>query len=232
MSTTSDLLQGLIVAALTGTTGAGDKVFAPRDWPTTPGEMPILLIQSPTEHKESLGRSGAQQFTTTVTIRVVGRMTAKAQTGDAGAGALLAALGVLQGQIQVAVINSYDLSQQIQQIASVDVKNGVSSEAEQHLGELVMDFHLETYEGPEDFAPVTASPIDQLAIFADLVNVYSPSGTFDPTLEPFTAATPEPRTAGPDGRPEASLFIDYTAVPIESVADLDFGTNIIEVSIV
>lgn len=208
MSTTSDLLQSLMVAALTGSTAAGTAVFAPRDWPTTPGEMPILLIQSPTEHKQSLGRSGAQQFTTTVTIRVVGRMTAKAQSGDAGAGALLTALGLLQGQIEVAVINSYDLTCEIQQIAAVDVSNGVSSAAELHLGELVMDFHLETYEGPEQFAPVAASPIEQMALFADLVNVYSPTGTFDPALEPFNAATPSPRTSGPDGRPEGKALFD------------------------
>lgn len=204
MTTTSDTLQALMVAVLTGSTAAGDQVFAPRDWPTTPIETPILLIQSPTEHKESLGRSGAQQFTTTITIRVVGRLTGKAETGDAGAAAVLAALGVLQGQIERAVINSYDLTRAIQQIAAVDVQNGVKADAELHLGELVMDFHLETYEGPEDFAPIAATPIEEMAIFADLVNVFSPTGTFDPALEPFTAARPAPRTEGPDGRPEAS----------------------------
>lgn len=231
MSTTSDRLQALMVAALAGTTAAIDNVFTPRDWPTTPIETPILLVQSPSEHKESLGRSGAQQFTTTVTIRVVGRLTGKAQTGDAGAMAVLAALGVFQGQIERAVINSYDLTQAIQQIAAVDVKNGVSSDSELHLGELVMDFHLETYEGPELFAPIDSSPIDEMAIYADLVNVYSPTGVFV-DLEPFDAATPAPRTEGPDGRPEATILIDFTAPPIESVADLDFGANLIANTIV
>lgn len=229
MTVTADVLQGLVVAALLGpqggpaATGAGVNVFSPRDWPTTTDEMPIILVQSPSETKESLGRSGAQQFTVTATIRVVARVKALAQTGDQGAMAALAAIGVLQRQIEVAVINDYDLDQVIQQIASVAVKNGVSSEAEVHVAELVMDFAFEFYQGPEDFAPVVATPIDQLAVFADLVNVFSPTDTFDPALEPFTAATPAPRTEGPDGRPEASISVDFTGPVIDSAAELDFS---------
>jgi len=206
MGTTANQLQDDIVAVLTGATAAGDQVYSPRDWPTTPPETPILMVQSPIERKESLGRSSAQQFTTTITIRVVGRLTSKASTGDAGAVAVLAALGVLQDQIERAVINSYDLTRRIQQIAAVDVKNGVSSAAELHLGELVMDFHLETYEGPENFAPIPGTPIDEMAIYGDLVNVFSPHNTFTGT--PFdSAATPAPRTEGPDGRDEGALLI-------------------------
>lgn len=208
MTVTSDVLQGLMVTALLGATGAGARVYAPRDWPTTADEMPILLVQSPSEHKQSLGRSGAPQFTVTATIRVVGRLTAKASAGDAGAAAALSAVGVLQRQIEIAVINNYDLERQIQQISSVAVTNSVTTDAELHIAELVMDFALEFYQGPEDFAPIAATPLEELAIYADLVNVFSPTGTFV-GAEPFAAGiNPAPRTAGPDGRPEAKALIE------------------------
>jgi hypothetical protein len=205
---TSDVLQGLMVAAMMGATAAGTNVFAPRDWPTDTSEMPILLVQSPSEVKENAaGRSGPPQFTVTTTIRVVGRVTAKAQTGDAGAMAALAATGVLQRQIEVAVINNYALRRAIQQFSSVTVKNGVSAEGEQHIAELVMDFALEFYQGPEDFAPNPSSVLEQFAIYADLVNVFSPTGTFAGT--PFAGqAHPSPRTSGPDGRAEGAAVIN------------------------
>lgn len=207
---TSDVLQGLILAAVSATNAvAVGAWFAPRDWPTTPAEMPIGLIQSPSEHKQSLGRSGAQQFTVTATIRLVVRAWSKAQTGDAGAAAVLAVIGAIQRQIEIAVINSYDLTQVIQQISAIRVQNGVSADADRHVGELVMDFDLEFYQGPEDFHPIDGSAFDEVAVYMDLVNIYSPTGTFDPSLEPFTGvATPSPRTSGPDGRPEFKELIE------------------------
>jgi hypothetical protein len=207
MTVTADVLQDLMVTALTGATGAGARVYAPRDWPTKTDDMPILLVQSPRERKEGLGRSGAPQFTVTTTIRVVARVTAPAQTGDRGAQAALAAIGVLQRQIEVAAINSYELRKAIQQFTSVDVVTGVKSDAELHIAELVMDFALEFYQGPEDFAPIASSPIEQLALYADLVNVFSPTGVF--AAPPFAGqATASPRTSGPDGRPEGAVLID------------------------
>ncbi|MES2034992.1 MAG: phage tail protein [Pseudomonadota bacterium] len=207
---TSDLLQALIVAAVSAAdaTAVGGNWFAPRDWPTAPQEMPIGMVQSPAEHKQSLGRSGAQQFTVTATIRLVVRAWSKATAGDAGAAAVLGALGVIQRQVEIAVINSFSLTQVIQQISAIRVQNGVSADADRHMGELVIDFDLEFYQGPEDFAPIVGSPLTELAIYADLVNVFSPTGTFDPALEPFDVATPSPRTSGPDGRPEFKELIE------------------------
>ena len=96
----------------------------------------------------------------------------------------------------------------IQQIASVQIRNNVKSDAELHVAELAMDFAIEFYQGPEDFAPIVASPFAELAVYADLVNIFSPTGTFDSSLEPFDAATPAPRTSGPDGRPEFKALIE------------------------
>lgn len=207
---TSELLQGLILAAVSAVdaTAVGANWSAPRDWPTAPQDMPIGMVQSPSEHKQSLGRSGAQQFTVTSTIRLVVRAWSKATAGDLGAAAVLSVLGVIQRQIEIAVINSFDLTQVIQQITAVRVQNGVSADADRHMGELVIDIDLEFYQGPEDFAPIAASPFSELAIYADLVNIFSPTGTFDSALEPFTSATASPRTEGPDGRPEAKALIE------------------------
>lgn len=215
MTITSDSLQALMVAALTRQddaghypTGAADKVYAPRDWPTVASLMPVILVQSPTERKTGMGRSGAPQFTVTTTLRVVARVYALADTGDSGAVAALAATSVLQRQIEVAVINDYDLRASIQQYTTIEVTNEVKRDGEMHFGELVMDFSLEFYQGPEDFAPIVSDAIAELAIYGDLLNVFDPTGTYDPDLEPFDAATDAPRTEGPDGRPEISALIE------------------------
>ncbi len=208
MTTTADDLVALMVVALTGSTAAANNVFAPRDWPAQLGVMPILKVQSPTERKESLGRSGAQQFNVIATVRVIGNVTALASSGDAGAAAAMAALRVLQRQIEVAIINSYDLTLRIQQIAFVEIQNRITSEGKQHVGELIMDFGLEFYQGPEDFAPPTISALEEMAIFTDLINVFDPNGDYPapPVTDPVV---PAPRTSGPDGRAEgAGLLIE------------------------
>lgn len=212
---TADQLQDATVAALTAKAGVGDNVFSPRTWRTVVEDEPILLVQSPKERKESLGRD-APQFTTTVTIRVVGRLRRKSSGDDDRTGAaVLVALGVLQRQVERAVINDYDLYRLIQQVAHVDVVSDVKSEGGYVHGELVMDFGLETYQGPEEFGEVEADEIVNIATFLDLVNVFSPDGAFDETPFP-DSVTPFPRTAGPDGRLEG-LFI--WGAP----ADLDFS---------
>jgi len=207
MGTTAAQLGELMIAAITGETAAMGSVYSPRTWPTTLGAMPAVLVQSPRERKESLGRSGGPQFHAVIVIQVVGRITGRAEASDAGAVALLGALGLLQRQIETATINNYALQRAVQQIVSIDITSGVNTEGDQPVGQLVMDYAFEVYQGPEDFAPIDATPIAQMAIYADLVNVYSPTGDFDGT--PFAAAAnPSPRTAGPDGRAEAGVILD------------------------
>lgn len=207
MTDSAALQDGVVEAIRTGPTAAGANVYSPRTWPTKPDVMPIVLVQSPTEEKTSLGRSGASQFNVVTTVRVVGRVYAKVAGDDAAAVAALAAVGVLQRQIEVAVINNQDLrALGVQQFSFVRIVTQVKTEGEFTFGELVMDFGLEFYQGPEDFHPLASDPMAEIAIYADLVNVFSPSGTFDET--PFAAdATPEPRTEGPDGRPEGMALI-------------------------
>lgn len=209
---TSDTIQAAIVAALMGATAAGANVFTARDWPTDADEMPIILVQSPSERKESSsGRSGPASFNVIGTFRIVARVYAKAEAGDAGALAALAAVQVLQRQIERAVINDAGVWALIQQFSSVDVTNTVRKE-EFHFGELVMDLGLEFYQPPEAFAAVAADPLDELHVFADLVNVYDPTGDYSDTEEAQLfpgAVVPAPRTSGPDGRPELEAVIVF-----------------------
>lgn len=203
---TDDLIQARIVAALTGATAAGANVYTPRTWPTKATAMPFLMVQSPTEEKVSLGRSGPAQFHVTATFRVVGRVYALETGVEQAAQAALAAVGALKRQVEIAVINDGLLHQMVQKFASVRSITDVKTEGEATFGELVMDFGIEFYQGPEDFAPVEADPIEELAIYADLLNVFSPTGVFADT--PFADdATAPPRTSGPDGRPEGAALI-------------------------
>lgn len=204
--TTADSIAELVRLALLGKTVADTNVFAPRDWPATPSKYPMIKIKTPIEHKESLGRN-APQFTTVAVVELIGSLSAEAQTGDAGANALQDALAIFARQMDVAVINNYGLMLKIQQIVSVDTETTIKTEGRLHLGEVSWKGQFEFYQGPEDFAPITTSPFEQLRIYADLVNVFDPSHTYaDP---PFpSAVVPAPRVSGPDGRSEGVLDVN------------------------
>lgn len=209
MTTVTDLsLQGVVAQCiLAGPTIAGANVFAPRDWPTKPDGMPIVLVQAPREEKVGQGRSGYAIFECIVTVRVIGRVYAKAGAGEAGAIAALAAVGQLKRQIEVAVIeNALLRAAGVQAFAKVRSVADVKAEGEFHFGEVVMEFDLEFVQGPGDFHPIDADPMEEIRIFADLINVFSPTGVFEDT--PFADdAQPAPRTSGPDGRPEGQALI-------------------------
>lgn len=209
MATALELTE-LVRAALDGATLAQGRVFTPRTLTTSPEEMPLLMIQTPAEKKSGKGRSGAPQFDVVVVQRVIGRLSGKARRDDEAAAAMLAALGLWQRQIERAVINNYDLRRAIQQYVYVDISTDVRTEGEEMLGELIMDFGLETYQGPEDFAPTEGDEIEEIAVFADLVNVFSSTGNFvgQPDATPFAdEAQPAPRDAGPDGRAEGAVIV-------------------------
>lgn len=204
-TTTAELLAGLVFTALRadGATGAGQNVFAPRDWPSQPDQLPSIFIDVPSEDKESLGRNGAPQFTVTATIPIVLRVTSKASAGDAGAVAVLAAMAALRRQVEVAVINAAPIMGLLQQYPFVRAQMKVTAEGEQHIGECQMLVGMEFYQGPEDFAQPVTTPLEELAIYTDLVNVFDPSGTY--ANPPFPdAVKPAPRTSGPDGRAEGA----------------------------
>lgn len=215
--------EGLSLAVMTGTapfaandsfavnlaypTAAGAQVYMPRDWPLAPNGLPTILIYWPEEEKDSLGPN-APAFDVLVTIRLVARVLSLPGKGDAGATAALAALGVIKRQIEVAVINNYALYRLISEIQKIHTRAEVKDNGEQHVGELTMDMVLKYAQGTGDFAPILTSPVGEIAIYADLLDVADPSGTYSP---PFAyPVTPEPRTEGPDGRVEAGVVLPVT----------------------
>ena len=186
-------------------TNAIDRVYSPRDWPVKPARFPVISVRWHEDDKESMGANAPAFYTTTV-VRVVGRVAALPEEDDAGAAAARLALGILKRQIEVAVINNYALTRIISEFASVSSRQEIKNEGQEHEGELTMDFALKYQQGTEDFAPVLYDQIREIAIYADLANVASPTGEFTPPF-PY-AVTDSPRTQGPDGRVEAAALIE------------------------
>ncbi len=168
MITSSGDILTLVVAALRfpDATGAGARVYRPGDWPTQGGQYPILKLRVPRESKQSVARGGPPEFTVTTTIRIVGEVSAPAEVNDAGAAVAEAALWALARQVEVAVIGSYPLEQQIQQFASVDSQLAFNSDAETHLAGIQIDLAVEWYQGPESFAPIIAEDLAVLDLDA------------------------------------------------------------------
>ena len=166
MTTSLDLLD-LIQAAIVGAgTNAAERVFRPGDWPSQPSTVPQIKLRLLSESRASISRSGAPQFTTTATIRAFLEVQEPASEDDAGAGIAEAAAWSLKRQVEVAVVNSYPLTKQIQQIASIRAQFAFNSEGAMHLAMVVLDLDLEFYEGPDNFAPIDAEDLDEISLTA------------------------------------------------------------------
>lgn len=161
MTTSQDLLQAVYEAIAAAGTGAGDRVYTPGDWPTQPDQYPIVKLRLVSEQRRSSGRSGPPQFETVAVVRILAEASSPADFDNAGASDAEQKLWSLKRQIEVAVINSYPLEQQIEQIATVNSQLAFTSEAATHLAGLQMDLSLEFYEGPESFAPVEADDLEE-----------------------------------------------------------------------
>ena len=168
------VVRELVAVALKGRTNAEDRVYSPRDWPTTGTEYPCIIVQTPFDHKRSLGRN-VPQFNTVTTVLVTGRLEAfDSEDSDAADGAIKAelALEALREQIERAVINSYDLTRQIQQFLEIKSTIEINAEGEGHLGQLLVELQIEYYQGPEEFYPVDGDPLTGIDI-----NIQQPDGS-------------------------------------------------------
>ncbi|EAA8358576.1 ATP-binding protein [Salmonella enterica] len=169
-------VRSLVVSALKGQTLAEDRVYSPRDWPTATPDYPVLLVQTPYDEKQSMGRN-APQFTSVTTIRISGRVEVFDSEVLDGAVRAEAALENLREQIDRSVINSYELTRKIQQFKSIRSAVAVSAEGEGHTGQLTYEIDVEYFQGPGDFYPVTGTPIDEMSITVDM-----PDGTTEPVV--------------------------------------------------
>ncbi|MDE3022257.1 MAG: ATP-binding protein [Pseudomonadota bacterium] len=178
--TSTAQLRTLSVAALkNAVTLAGQDVFSPRDWPTWGGSYPVILVQTPFEEKTSIGRN-VPEFTVTATLKVTARVQSLAASADAGAAAAEADLEIFKNQIEVALINNPTIMPLLQQIAFVRSQMEVNAEGEQHIGELVMEFGLEFYQGPEAFNKPVTTALTEITL-----TVTEPSGTTEPAIDVY-----------------------------------------------
>ncbi|CQJ47692.1 hypothetical protein [Yersinia enterocolitica] len=170
-------VRQLVVAAILGKTDAENRVYSPRDWPTTEEMYPVILVQTPIEEKQSLGRN-APQFNTITTVRITGRLQElDSENENDGANKAELALERLREQIERAVINSYDLTRQTQQFARVRSTIDLDSAGEGHLAQLLMELDIEYYQGPEDFYPIVGDPLLGIDI-----TMAMPDGTTEPVV--------------------------------------------------
>lgn len=204
--TNSGKLVQLLQTLLLASTDAGAQVFVARTWPSKLSALPAIIVDPLyRETKTSLGKN-APQFDTVTTITVRGRVTAAAGPDDEGGLTCAEALETLKWQIERTLINAYPVMLTIEQFVRVDAEFTLSTDGLQNVGELAMAIAMGFYEGPEDFAPIDTSTLEEVAVYSDLVNVFDPQGTYSQT--PFPAV-PAPRTTGPDGRIEGGgLLID------------------------
>lgn len=172
----ASIIRSLVVSALTGQTLAEDRVYSPRDWPTTLADYPVLLVQTPYEEKQSMGRN-APQFTTFTTIRISGRVEEFDGEELDGAIRAEALLETLREQLDQTVVNSYELTRKIQQFKSIRSAINVNAAGDGHAGQLTYEIDVEYFQGPDDFFPVTPTPIDEMAI-----TIAMPDGTTEPVV--------------------------------------------------
>lgn len=166
MTTAADIVD-LVEATLlkTGATDAGNRVYRPGDWPAQPDSYPLIKLRVVSETKQSITRSGSVQFTTTLTLRILGEVSAPVSLDDpAGTSAAEAALLQLSRQIEVAVIGSYPLQQRIQHIASVSTQFAFDAEGATHLAGIQKDLAIEFYQDAEDFAQPDTDDLDRVTI--------------------------------------------------------------------
>lgn len=186
------------------------KVFSPGTYPTDPENLPVLLVNAPTEAKQSLNK-GLATFSTGVTLWVQGQVS-RATAEDAQD-----AVELLLYQVEEAILKGYWINKIVEEFSSVTTDIQITAEGGPILAGFRMIIVAKTFELFDATAEPTApavwppadpvlAPLQQVGIHADLTNVFSPTGTFPDPAFP-DAVVPAPRTTGPDGRDEGVLEI-------------------------
>jgi hypothetical protein len=200
----------LLIAAATT---AGSRVYPMRATPITNPEMPILLVYTPECKSEAVGTAGQPRLRTIQTLVVEAKTasTSEAQCGldlDALMDPLLDAL--LTNPVFMAMVNA-DNRPIIERIASITTHTTVLTTDDSGDRFIGRGLHIIGIQTTTTFRQIGGTPLTEIAVTQDIVNVASPTGTFtDDADAGFTITpTPPPRTIGPDGRAEASFTIPF-----------------------
>ncbi|QJD91802.1 hypothetical protein HH213_17930 [Duganella dendranthematis] len=194
-----------VVAALKNVPSATD-IDSPGDWTTQLASLPAIQVRAPRGSKEPLGR-GAPSYTSVVLIeietKVVGKTGAEAQD----------LLESFDAEVEVALLTNHNLVAMTQQM-SFEIESEINAEGRHHYGGSKWSIRCEVaemfdpiYEAPSGAQPV-AIPFQGMDVHADLANVYDPTRTY-PNAAFSDAVKPAPRSAGPDGRDEGGLSINF-----------------------
>lgn len=194
-----------VLAALRNVPSAKD-IDSPGDWTTQLANLPAVQVRAPRGSKEPLGR-GAPSYTSAILIeietKVLGKTGAEAQD----------LLEALDAEVEVALLTNHALVAMTQQI-SFEIESEINAEARHHYGGSKWSVRCEVaevfdaiYDAPAAVQPV-AVPFEGMSIHADLGNVFDANGNYASAVFP-AAVMPAPRAAGPDGRDEGGLSINF-----------------------
>lgn len=181
---------------------AAERVYTPRDWPTTQC-YPCILVDCLNDRKEALGQE-PPAFTATATLEVNGRIQ------ESSVAAARDACETLCDEIECALLTCADLLRRIQRVSSIEASMELNATGRVHIADMRMSFELEYFiafdpltDTPPALQPV-AVPLERVGIHADLIAPADPSGTYPDPAFPGSV-TPAPRTHGPDGRDEGTV---------------------------
>jgi hypothetical protein len=144
--------DAMVAALLQGQTFAGRNVFAPRDWPEEPVDLPSIIVSMPAETKTSLGPVGPK-FSTTATIVVLARII--------GTTAIDAEAQMEQfiDQIQFAVLTDLSVLSLVEKFTTVETYVNITDLGEDQVAECSIAFGAEY---PEFFRPGIPQPLTDI----------------------------------------------------------------------
>lgn len=190
-------MRKLVVAALQ-TAAAAPTIQSPGDWSVPPTKLPAILVRCGDDQKTSTGPNGETQFNTDFVIEIRGIVS------GATAEAAQDALEDLGATIEDVVLRNVAIRAETQDFPVVATSTEIKADGQKHFGAVSIAVHFQIYEA---FDPDVATSLSEMALTADLRNVYDPSGTY--ANPPFPdAVQPAPRTSGPDGRAEGGFDIE------------------------
>lgn len=182
---------------------------SPGDRPTPTGKIPVILVKTPDERKDSVTLNGPPTFNTICYVQVEAKLL---ETTAERAQDRIEFLGFL---IENAVLRDVKMQEVVQKFDSVETKTEVNAEGEAHLGAITVTFGFQVFEL---FTPDEAltwnniTDLAQLFLTLDTAWPFDKDGTYPITF--YQDEVPDsPRTSGPDGRAEGTLVIDNTTEP-------------------
>lgn len=190
-------------AIITAETTAQNRIYTPRDYKLWDGLYPCVQVKTPQQQRESLGKDGTPHFRTIVSVVVVG--TVKADTEDECS----EQLEVLENQIEKSVITNFEIINEIEQFLNIQTDQLVTSEGDQHIGQVQLVFAMQSYEEFNPTDEIALESLDRVDIHIDTIYPYDATGTYTDPAFP-DSVQPAPRTRGIDGRDEGYLQIDVS----------------------